>query len=359
MVSFEANAADLCPGVVFTIVNHPHSELAETERLLVTESFAEGTVDESWRVSCRAVFASMPFLPQLRAIKPRISGVQSAFVVGPRGQEIHTDELGRVRVQFPWDREGKSDDNSSPWIRVGQGWAGTGFGMVTIPRVGQEVLVGFFDGDPEQPVIVGRVFNARNLVPHRLPENKTVSAWRSESTPGGGGYNELLFEDARGNELVGLRAQRDLRKLVKRDETTTVGRHRNTLVQGDEVETTNGDHTTFVGGERKRLVHGDETERNEKGLRVRVGKDQETRVVGSRREQVDENRHVHVKGSRRVRVDKTQSLTVQGDRLDKVGKRYALEAGQAIHVKAGTKSARRPGRTPEPCGRSSSFAMAP
>jgi type VI secretion system secreted protein VgrG len=335
VVSFAATAADLRPGVILSIAGHPHSELDESRRLLVTETRGEGEVDGPWGITCRAVFAETAYYPPLPGEKPRISGVQSAFVVGPGAQEIHTDELGRVRVQFHWDRRGRSDDDSSPWIRVGQGWAGTGFGMVTIPRVGQEVLVGFLDGDPEQPIVVGRVFNARNVVPHRLPELRTVSTWRSESTPGGGGYNEILFDDAKGRELVGIRAERDLRKLVKRDETSTVGRHRKALVQGDEIETTHGNHTTFVGGDRKRLVKGDEAERTEGSLLVRVGKDQEVRVVGARRERVNEDRHVQVQGSRRVRIGKSQSLTVQGDRFEKVGQRWAVEAGEEIHVKAG------------------------
>src|SRR4029450_2347722 len=99
--------------------------------------------------------------------------------VGTQAQEIHRDECGRVRVQFPWDREGKNDDTSSCWIRVSQGWAGTGYGIFTVPRVGQEVLIGFLAGDPDQPIVVGRVFNAVNQVPYKLPEHKTRSTWKS------------------------------------------------------------------------------------------------------------------------------------------------------------------------------------
>src|SRR5262249_25665039 len=152
------------------------------------------------------------------------------------GEEIHTDEFGRVRVQFPWDRQGKNDEESSSWLRVSQGWAGTGFGLINLPRVGQEVLVGFLEGDPDQPIIVGRVFNKANPVPYRLPQHKTRSTWKSRSSPGGNGFNELMFEDLAGRELVYVQAERDLRKLVKNDETITVGNDRQKLVKNDETE---------------------------------------------------------------------------------------------------------------------------
>ena len=336
LVSFTGNAVDLRPGVVLAIAGHPSSEIAETESLLVTETLGEGQVDGTWAIACRSVFTSEAYRPPPILEKPRISGVQSAVVVGPPGQEIHTDEHGRVRVQLPWDRLGRLDDTSSPWIRVAQGWAGTGFGISALPRVGQEVLVGYLEGDPEQPMIVGRVFNARNVVPYRLPDHKTVSTFRSSSSPGGSaGYNELVFEDAKGKELVGIRAERDLRKLVKRDETSTVGRHRSALVVGNETETTNGNQTTFVGGDRRRLVRGDETERTEGNLRVHVTKDRDVRVSEKQREQVNQDSHLVVKGSRKVRVDKGVSLTVQGDRFEKVGGVYAVHAGEELHVKAG------------------------
>jgi type VI secretion system secreted protein VgrG len=172
-IAFETNVIDLWPGLVFGMDHHPHAELAE--KLLVTSMLIEYTEGEGWNMGATAVFAADPYRPAIRTPKPQVHGVQSAMVVGPKGQEIHTDEFGRVRVQFPWDREGKGDDGSSSWIRVSQGWGGTGFGMVSLPRIGQEVLVGFLDGDPDQPIVTGRVFNAIQGVPYKLPDNKTVS----------------------------------------------------------------------------------------------------------------------------------------------------------------------------------------
>ncbi len=181
-VAYETNAVDLFPGRVFAIDGHPHSDITEAQRLLVTHARFVGTPEGEWKMSGRALFTDVRYLPPRRTPKPRVQGVQTATVVGPKGQEIHTDEFGRVRVQFPWDREGKSDNLSSCWIRVSQGWAGTGYGMIVIPRIGQEVLVGFLEGDPDQPVIVGRVFNATQRVPYKLPDHKTRSTWKSDSS---------------------------------------------------------------------------------------------------------------------------------------------------------------------------------
>jgi type VI secretion system secreted protein VgrG len=229
-VAFETNVLGLGPGVVFSIARHSRSDLAPDRRLLVTERSLEGTQEGLHPASCRATFAAVPHRPRKKTAKPRIHGVQSAVVVGPPGEEIHTDEFGRVRVQFHWDRAGERDDNSSCWMRVSQGWAGGGYGMLMLPRVGHEVLVGFFEGDPDQPVVVGRVFNNTARVPYDLPAYKTRSTWKSDSSPGSDGFNEIMMEDAKGRELVYVQAERDLEKLVKHDETITVGRRRATTV---------------------------------------------------------------------------------------------------------------------------------
>src|SRR5262249_23292260 len=161
--------------------------------------------------------------------------------VGPPGEEIHTDELGRVRVHFHWDRESRMDDGSSSWIHVSQPWGGAGFGAVNLPRVGQEVLVDFLGGDPDRPIIVGRVYTRVQKVPYPLPEGKTQSGWRSQSTPGGGGFNELRFEDAKGREVLSLQAQRDMKSLVKHDEELTIGNDRKKVVANNEDTTIGND----------------------------------------------------------------------------------------------------------------------
>src|SRR5262249_4864180 len=153
--------------------------------------------------------------------------------------EIWTDKHGRVKVQFHWDREGKRDQNSSCWVRVSQQWAGAGWGAVQIPRIGQEVIVDFLEGDPDRPIITGRVYNGNNLPPYALTDNQSQSGMKSRSTPGGGvdNFNELRFEDKKDHEQVYFQAEKDLESLVKNDEQRTVGHDRITQIENDETVT--------------------------------------------------------------------------------------------------------------------------
>ncbi|MRG96740.1 type VI secretion system Vgr family protein [Polyangium spumosum] len=312
VVSFETNTIDLWPGQVLRIDKHPHALLGDETRLLVTRFSVEGTPGEEWHMSAQAVFTDAPYRPQQKNPKPRVEGVQSARVVGASGQEIHTDEFGRVRVQFPWDRDGQGDDDSSCWIRVSQGWAGTGYGMIVIPRVGQEVLVGFLEGDPDQPIVVGRVYNAKQAVPYKLPENKTRSAWKTNSSEGGAGFNEIMFEDLKDKELVWEHAAKNRRRLVKNDETITIGHDRQKLVQNDEQEKTLGN------------------------LKVHVGKDQDIVIKQDKRERVEGDDHLRVWGKQSVAVEGNRSFVVEGDRHELVGQNHALAAVAEIHVAAGS-----------------------
>jgi type VI secretion system secreted protein VgrG len=227
-VQYHASAADLAPGVVFTVLDHPHPELQHP--LLAVESTLEGAPGSGFTITGRAVLANVPYRPLLSTRKPRVYGPQSAIVVGPGSDEIHVDERGRVRVQFRWDEEHAFDEQSSCWIRVSQSWAGPGYGSMLIPRVGHEVLVGFLDGDPDQPIVVGRVYNETNTIPYDLPQNKAVSTWKSRSTPRDDGFNEIKFDDNAGRELFYIQAERNLRKLVKVNESITVGNNRSASI---------------------------------------------------------------------------------------------------------------------------------
>jgi type VI secretion system secreted protein VgrG len=219
-VQYQTNVLDISPGVVFSISGHPHPDLANP--LLAVETTIDGTPSTDLVVGGRAVLANAPYRPLLATPRPRIYGPQSAIVVGPTDEEIHVDERGRVRVQFRWDEEHAFDTESSCWIRVSQSWAGPGYGSMLIPRVGHEVLVGFLDGDPDQPIVVGRVYNETNTVPYDLPGHRAVSTWKSQSTPRGTGYNEICFNDTKGHENFYVQAERNMRKLVKADESITV-----------------------------------------------------------------------------------------------------------------------------------------
>ncbi len=194
------------------------------------------------------------------AAGPSCAGPQTATVVGPSGEEIFTDEYARVKVQFHWDRQGKKDQNSSCFVRVSQTWAGSGWGFIQIPRIGQEVIVDFIEGDPDLPIITGRVYNASQMPPYGLPGSATQSGWKSNSSQGGGGYNELMFEDKAGSELVNFQAQKDHKLLVKNDRTK--------LVQHDQSDRIDHDAKHSVGHNLDEDVGNNKT--------VKVGVDQTT-----------------------------------------------------------------------------------
>jgi type VI secretion system secreted protein VgrG len=346
-VTFGANVPDLRPGTIFSIENHAHPELGVGENLLVTSFTIDGSPEDQWAMAGHAVFTETEYRPPIVTPRPRVRGVQSAVIVGPKDQEIYTDEFGRVRVQFPWDRDGVDDEHSSCWLRVNQGWGGKGYGMMLIPRVGQEVLVGFLEGDPDRPIITGRLFNQTNPVPYRLPEHKTVSAWKSHSSIGGEGYNEIKFEDKTGEELVYIQAEKNLRQLVKNNETITVLNDRDkhvivsetdtTLINRTEItgvnrtEMTWTHRTTFILGNRAKLIHKNETLRTDGNRLLKVGKDLHSVVKGKKRELVQEGVHLHVKGKRSERIDGTQSLTLLVDQFEHIEGSSALTAGKAIH----------------------------
>lgn len=310
-VTFDGNTYDLAPGTVFSMDLHPHADLSASRELLVVETTIDGTDTGAWGITAHAVFADTPYRPPRRTPKPIVSGLQSAVVVGPKGQEIHTDEFGRVRVQFHWDREGKRNEDSSCWIRVNQGWGGMGYGVLVLPRIGQEVLIAFAEGDPDLPFIVGREYNATQQVPYRLPEHKTRSTWKSDSSMGSNGFNEIMFEDLAKNELVWQQAEKDRTRLVKNDEFATVVHDRQLLVKHDASDRTDG--------HRKRWV----------------GKDADEVTKKKKRERIDGDVHLDVKGSRHEQVDGKQSLTVVQDRQENVAGRSALKAHKEVHWVAG------------------------
>ena len=232
---------------------------------------------------------ALPFRPQRTTAKPCIMGVQTAIVVGPPGEEIFTDKYGRVKVQFPWDRESAADANSSCWLRVGTPWAGKQWGSIQIPRIGHEVIVQFIEGDPDAPIIIGSVYNASAMPPYKLPDEKTKTTFKSNSSKGGGGFNEIRFEDKKGSEQVFIHAekQRDLR--VKKDNLEFIGENEHLM----------------VGKDRFKLVKGDE--------------------------------HNEITGCRNEKVGESHSLKIGQNLQEKVGMNAALDAGQEIHLKAGMK----------------------
>lgn len=265
-IRFVTNCVDLGPGVVFTINHHPRADL-DLKKYLVRKFTLEGTVNDKWTYEGEAQFQSEPCYPQLTVPKPRIRGLQSAIVTGPKGgEEIHCDELGRVKVQFIWDRDGVYDDSSSCWVRVSHDWAGTGFGTQYIPRVGQEVLVAFLEGDPDLPIIVGRNYNGINKVPYELPVFKERSTWKTDSTPKADGFSEITFEDLNEKEKIFIQSETDTQKLVKQFETHRIGNNHMTVV-GESRTSVVSKLDALMVGERYSLrsIKPPKVNRNDKG----------------------------------------------------------------------------------------------
>jgi type VI secretion system secreted protein VgrG len=264
----------LTPGTKFTLKDHPTAALNReylvthvSQRATQAQSAAEesGGAGSTYDVEVRVIPSDVPFRPQRVTRRPRVAGSQSAVVVGPPGEEIYTDKYGRVKVQFHWDLAGEYDETSSCFIRVAQGAAGGQYGMMFLPRVGQEVIVDFLEGDPDQPIIIGRVYNSAQMPPYTLPEHKTRSVIKTHSSKGGGGTNEILIEDLKDSEKILIYAQKDLHTRilndsisnVVRDQHATVERHAFELVKQKKHSEVKLDLNEKIGGKHSHQVTGD------------------------------------------------------------------------------------------------------
>lgn len=259
-ITGHSNARALAPGRLLTLVNHPR--LAENREYLIQKvvyrvsendySSVEAG-DSQFEVDFAAIPASIPFRPARNTPLPRTHGPQTAKVVGKPGEQIWTDRYGCVKVQFRWDRYGKTNENSSCWVRVSSPWAGGGFGGIQLPRVNDEVIVDFIGGHPDRPIVIGRVFNASNMPPWDLPGNATQSGFLSRSKDGDrNAANALMFEDMAGSERIWLHAERDLTTEVEANELHTVDGNRDTIITGND--------TLTVTGARTSTTHAQETE---------------------------------------------------------------------------------------------------
>jgi type VI secretion system secreted protein VgrG len=256
-----------------------------------------------------AIPADTPFRPALVAPWPHVGGSHTGVVVGPAGEEIFTDKHGRVQVVFKWDLENSTELDSSCWIRVAQSFAGQQFGMVFIPRIGHEVIVEFLDGNPDNPIVVGSLYNAANLPPYTLPDNKTQSGVKTKSTLKGGAdnYNELKFEDKKGSELINVQAEKDLNTLVKNDETRKVGHDRTTEIKNHETKTVKeGNETTTIEKGWQKI----EVKDNNRDLMVK--KNHTVAVNGNEKITVDQNRDVIVNAKQSHTVASDDTVKIKG-----------------------------------------------
>ncbi|HFE47154.1 MAG TPA: type VI secretion system tip protein VgrG [Nannocystis exedens] len=257
----QADAIHLSVGHRFSLIGHPDSKC--DRGYFLTHIVHRGDAPEvqlhahadapvpRYRADFECIEDDMPFRP--KAPKRRTPKLESAIVVGPEGEEIHTDEQGRILVRFHWDRR-SHDQASTCWLRVAQSWAGTGFGALFIPRIGHEVVVDYLGGDPDKPLVVGCLYNSLHTPPFKLPDHKATSGMRSDSTPGGGGYHELSFDDTKGRERLHIRAQRDMVEDILHDRTTTVGHERRLEVGKLDTREINGAEIVTVTESASRWV---------------------------------------------------------------------------------------------------------
>ncbi|MCJ7784008.1 MAG: type VI secretion system tip protein VgrG, partial [Desulfobacterales bacterium] len=293
----KSSSPRLTPGFKFKLIDHERKSfnqeylLAEIRHEGQQPQALEELADPKEKFSYTNQFISIPssvvFRPERKTPKPVVKGIQTAVVVGPKDEEIYTDKYGRIKVQFHWDREGKKDDKSSCWIRVASIFAGGQYGAIFTPRIRQEVVVDFLEGDPDQPLITGRVYNADYMPPYTLPDEKTKSTIKTNSSIGGEGFNEIRFEDKKGEEQLFVHAERNQDIRVKNDLYEWIGNESHLIVKKDQLE----------------MVEGD--------------------------------KHLTVKGDSNEKVDGTLSLKVGMDMQEKVGMKHALDAGMEIHLKAG------------------------
>jgi type VI secretion system secreted protein VgrG len=337
-----SNARQVTVGCLFTLVDCPRDD--QNQEYLVTSSTVRLTghqsdggrrVNQAEVFSCTltAIASSRQFRPRWATRKPLVRGLQTAIVVGPSGEEIWTDKYGRVKVQFHWDRDGNNDEKSSCWIRVSQVWAGTNWGAIHIPRIGQEVIVDFLEGDPDRPIITGRVYNDANMPPYALPANQTQSGIKSRSTKGGAipNANELRFEDRKGSEEVYLQAEKDLNSLVKNNESATVGADRSRSVGGNDALTVGKNQTIKIGSDQTINVGANES--------LTVGGNETISVSGNESDTVGGNQTVSVAGNQAVSIGGNDSMTVGGNQsLTVAAARSELVGGAESIVVGGARS---------------------
>lgn len=314
----QANAPALVSGYKFRLKGHPRG--ASNQEYLVVSFRIAGASDHGDEKSSfeieelLCIPANVRFRPAIPD-RPCVSGVHTAMVVGPAGEEIHCDKYGRVRVRFHWDRRTDRKGDDSCWIRVSQPWGGNAYGGMFMPRVGQEVVVNFIDGDPDRPLIIGRVYNGDSPVPYGLPDSRTRSTLRTSSSPGGNGFNELRFEDAANNEEVYVHAQRNFKKEILKDSETTIGGDHAETIDGKSTEKIKKDWLINVDGNRETTIGGNDE--------LTVKKNQTSTIQG--------DRSTTIEGNDKLDVSKDQTISIDGNAAETIGKKLTQQVSGDIN----------------------------
>lgn len=343
-------------GCLFTLEDYPREDQNKEYLVLSVShqindtgyiSSGGGSSEELYRCQVFAMDSLIPYRQARSTPKPIVQGPQTAMVVGPSGEEIYTDKFGRVKVQFHWDRYGKEDENSSCWIRVSQLWAGANWGAMHIPRIGQEVIVSFMEGDPDKPVITGRVYNAECMPPYTLEQSKTQSGIKSRSSKGGSpnNFNEIRMEDKKGSEELYIQAEKNENILVKNSKTENVGNNETVTIGNNRTETVMMDETLTVNNNRTRNVMKNETVTvamtrvHTVGINeaITIGAAQEVTIGAAQMITVGAVQSTEVGASQSVTVSGSQSVTAGGSRSLSVGKDYSINVGKDRNANIGAK----------------------
>jgi type VI secretion system secreted protein VgrG len=334
--SGSGNLRAVVPGCLLTLERHPQNE--SNREYLVTDAHLRvqdiGDASGQQAFECRVDFEVIPSSKVFRCAapavpRPRTTGPQTAIVTGPAGREIWTDEYGRVKLSFHWNRYCSKDENSSCWVRVSSPWAGTNFGGIQIPRIGQEVIVDFEHGDPDRPIVTGRVYNADNMPPWALPANATQSGLLTRSSEGASdaNANALRFEDKKGAEQLWLHAERNQDIEVENDETHWVGHDRSKTVDHDETVHVKHDRTETVDHDETITVHNDRTETVDGNETITIHK--------NRTETVDLDERITVHKNRTERVDLNETIGIGMNRTETVGLNETIHIGEHRSVTVG------------------------
>jgi type VI secretion system secreted protein VgrG len=324
------NARGLTVGSILTLEDHPRAD-QNCDYLVVGANYQLSfenyeSTGEGGGTAYHCTFTAMPAAQQFRPArltpKPFVQGPQTAVVVGPAGDEIFTDKYGRVKVQFHWDRRGKKDDKSSCWIRVSHPWAGKGWGAVATPRIGQEVIVDFLEGDPDQPIITGRVYNAEQLPPFGFPAGAVLSGVKSQ-THKGAGFNEMSLDDTAGKERVFIHGQYNMDTVIEHDQTSTIHNCRTDRVDVDDSESIGKNQKWDVGVNRDCTIGSNET--------LTVGANR-TKKIGA-------NETINVGSNRDATIGASESLTVALQRTHTVGVNETISVGAAQEITVGAMQA--------------------